>query len=102
MDGPYLQCACLLTVAAGNENVGVAEIGGDGVMVGVNVAVDVEVFVGVRVEVAVKVKVGVGVFVHAPAVAVAAEEVNSTCSSADGPHAVRNRSMMKTSLNNFI
>lgn len=89
-------------MAAGKEKVGVAEIVGDGVMVGVNVAVGVEVLVGVRVEVAVKVDVGVGVFVHASDVAVAAEEVNFTCSSADGPHAVRNRSMMNISLNNFI
>ena len=93
---------CLLTVAAGKENVGVAEIVGDEVIVGVKVAVGVNVSVGVKVGVEVKVDVGVGVLVHEAAVEVAADSVNATCSSGEGPHALSMISITKTSLNNFI
>jgi hypothetical protein len=73
-----------LTVADGNEKVGVAEIVGEGVMVGVRVSVGVKVMVGVGVNV----NVGVGVFVHAAAVAVMDVAVIAVCSSGDGPQEV--------------
>ena len=80
-EGPYLQCACLLTVAAGKANVAVAEIEGDDVIVAVKTGVAVKVFVAVRVA------KGEGVSVHATAVAAVEVAVRVACSSADGPQA---------------
>ena len=57
MDGPYLQCACLLTVADGNVNVGVYGMVGVGVIVGVSVSVGIDVSVGVKVGIEVGVSV---------------------------------------------
>ena len=92
----------MFTVAEGNEKVGVAEIVGERVIEGVTVTVAVDVLEGVTVGVDVEVDVGVGVFVHEAAVAVAAEAVSTTCSSGDGPQAVRLTINIKTGLNNFI
>jgi len=74
-DGPYLQCACLLTVTDGNVNVGVAVTVGDGVIVGVKVMVGVRVSVKVGVKVGAKLDVGIGVSVHESAMAVRAVAV---------------------------
>ena len=79
-----------MTVTVGNAKVGVAVMVGVKVMVGVNVAVDVNVGGGVKVD--------VGVSVHAAAVAVMDVAVKATCSSGEGPQAVRMNSVINKAI----
>lgn len=69
-EGPYLQCACLLTVTPWNAKVGVAVTVGDSSIVEVNVIVGLEVSVRVGVPVASGVPVAALVAVMAGAVEV--------------------------------
>src|SRR5215211_1193925 len=94
-DGPYRQCACLLTVTVGKANVAVAVAVNVEAIVGVKVIVGVDVRVGVSVSVGVNVKVGVDVFVHDAAVAVMDVAVNVACCSGDGAQAVANNTSSK-------
>ena len=84
----------MLTVTVGKAKVGVAAMVGVKEMVGVNVAVDVNVGGGVKVD--------VGVSVNAAAVAVMDVAVKTTCSSGEGPQALRMNSMANKTINFFF
>ena len=103
-DGPYRQCACLLTVTVGNANDGVGVIVGDNVMEGVKVIVGVKVsvIVGVKVCEGTLVAVGAGVSVHISAVAVSAVAVCVACCSGEGAHAEMNSTTSSKARYSFI